>query len=80
MYHPTTDLLLGLELPLRGNLVQLDAEGEAELLELLVGVGLAQRREQLVAHQRDGRHAWCVLPGSVCCLPACLCRVVGREG
>jgi hypothetical protein len=40
---------LGVHLLLRGDLIELDPELEAQLVELLLGVRLAQRGEQPVA-------------------------------
>ena len=46
---------LGAHLLLRRHLVELDPELEAQLVELLLGVGLAERGEELIAVQVDGR-------------------------
>jgi hypothetical protein len=41
---------------LRGHVVELDAEVEAERLEVLLRVGLAERGEESVAADADRRH------------------------
>ena len=51
-----THLLLRDHLALGGHVVELDAELEAEELELLLGVGPAQPGEQVIARHSDGRH------------------------
>ena len=48
---------LGVHLLLRGDLIELDPELEAQLVELLLGVRLAQRGEEPVAVQVHGRLA-----------------------
>lgn len=53
-------LSLSGQLGLGGDLIELNAEREAYVFELLVRVGPTQARKKIVPHQGDGRHDPCV--------------------